>query len=267
MVQRALDAATNQLCTKRRSRRRPGSLSEEFTPAQRRADALGLLAEAALTSDFDRGSAGDRYQVVLHVEAQTTVAAGEILGVVAGDGLSGTLEVDHGAVDVSAETSRRLSYDEAAVPMRHGADGAVLNMVARPAPCPPASVGPSWRATPLPIPGLYRPALRRASRAALDRRRCHKPRQPGPAVPAPSPRGPQRRNRIAAAQRGDHGVPSPPMGRCSRPLRHRRCIFVRLEPNSPASQEIPVWDGTPFDVGYAIDVLYRPSVAALANRS
>ena len=27
------------------------------------------------------------------------------------------------------------------------------------------------------------------------------------------------------------------------------------------SQEIPVWDGTPFDVAYAIDVLYRPSVA------
>ena len=24
--------------------------------------------------------------------------------------------------------------------------------------------------------------------------------------------------------------------------------------------DIPVWDGTPFDAAYAIDVLYRPSV-------
>ena len=72
-------------------------MAEEVTPAQRRADALGLLAEAALTADLDRGSAGDRYQVVLHMEPPTGVAAGE--------GLSGTVEVDHGAVDVSAEPS------------------------------------------------------------------------------------------------------------------------------------------------------------------
>ena len=39
------------------------------TSAQRRADALGLLAEAALAAEFDRGTAGDRYQVVLHVSA------------------------------------------------------------------------------------------------------------------------------------------------------------------------------------------------------
>ena len=46
-----------------------------MTPAQRRADALGLLAECALGADLDRGTAGDRYQVVLHVDAaalQTT---------------------------------------------------------------------------------------------------------------------------------------------------------------------------------------------------
>jgi hypothetical protein len=32
------------------------------TQGQRRADALGMLAEAALSADLDRGSAGDRYQ-------------------------------------------------------------------------------------------------------------------------------------------------------------------------------------------------------------
>ena len=107
VVQRALEAATDQLLLETQAfAAGRESLAEEVTPAQRRADALGLLAEAALKADLDRGSAGDRYQVVLHLDAPTTAAAGEVLGVAAGDGLSGTLEVDHGAVDVSAETSQ-----------------------------------------------------------------------------------------------------------------------------------------------------------------
>ncbi len=38
---------------------------------QRQADALGRLAECALAGGLDRGTAGDRYQVVLHVDAET----------------------------------------------------------------------------------------------------------------------------------------------------------------------------------------------------
>jgi len=41
---------------------RPGvALEENVTPAQRRSDALGLLAECALAADLDRGTSGDRY--------------------------------------------------------------------------------------------------------------------------------------------------------------------------------------------------------------
>ena len=49
----------------------PGSLADgrraprKITAGQRRADALGLLAEAALAADLDRGAAGDRYQSVI----------------------------------------------------------------------------------------------------------------------------------------------------------------------------------------------------------
>ena len=89
VVQRALEAATDRLFREAKEVPKAERLAEDVTPAQRRADALGLLAEAALTSDLDRGSAGDRYQVVLHVEAPTEVAAGEGLGVAAGDGLAG----------------------------------------------------------------------------------------------------------------------------------------------------------------------------------
>ena len=105
-------------------------MGEEVTPAQRRADALGRLAEVALTTDLDRGSAGDRYHVVLHLEMPTGVAAGE--------GLAGTLEVDHGAIDVSAETSRRLSCDASVVPMHHGADGALLDVRRKTRTVPPS---------------------------------------------------------------------------------------------------------------------------------
>ena len=34
-----------------------------------------------------------------------------------------------------------------------------------------------------------------------------------------------------------------------------------LDDGARAHLDIPVWDGTPFDVAYAIDVLYSPSVA------
>ena len=47
------------------------AVDEELAPtfAQRQADAIGLLAECALAGGLDRGTAGDRYQVVLHVDA------------------------------------------------------------------------------------------------------------------------------------------------------------------------------------------------------
>jgi hypothetical protein len=129
VVQRALEAAADRLFQEARGDPKAANLTE-VTPAQRRADALGVLAEAALAADLDRGSAGDRYQVMLHVEMPTGVAAGE--------GLCGTLEVDHGAVDVSAETSRRVSCDASVIPIRHGADGAVLDIGRKTRAVPPS---------------------------------------------------------------------------------------------------------------------------------
>ena len=47
------------------------------TIAQRRADALAMLAECALAGGLDKGTAGDRYQVVVHVDADTLADGGE----------------------------------------------------------------------------------------------------------------------------------------------------------------------------------------------
>ena len=53
-----------------------GTDGNEPTIAQRRADALGLVAESALAGELDPGNPGDRFQVTVHVPADT-LAAGE----------------------------------------------------------------------------------------------------------------------------------------------------------------------------------------------
>ena len=62
VVQRALEAASDRLY-------HDAADKAEVSVGQRRADALGLVAESALAADLDRGTAGDRYQVVVHVKA------------------------------------------------------------------------------------------------------------------------------------------------------------------------------------------------------
>jgi Domain of unknown function (DUF222)/HNH endonuclease len=84
---------------------------------QRRADALGLVAESALASGLDPGSRGDRYQVVIHVDAEVLTAGGE-------NGSSWLVDGSH----VSAETPRSLACDSARVVMRHATDGRVLDV-------------------------------------------------------------------------------------------------------------------------------------------
>ena len=63
VVLRALEAALEQVP--------PAAEGDEASSAQRRADALGLVAESALTGGLDPGSPGDRFQVTVHVEAST----------------------------------------------------------------------------------------------------------------------------------------------------------------------------------------------------
>jgi hypothetical protein len=73
LVLRALDAAREALYQRSRdegtidSHGRP--TEEPSTKAQQQADALALLAETALHHELDPGAPGERYQVVVHVDA------------------------------------------------------------------------------------------------------------------------------------------------------------------------------------------------------
>ena len=95
--------------------------------AQQQADALGLLAESALHHGIDPGAPGERYQVVVHVDAP----------VLADADAPGQSVLDDGA-HVSAGTSQRLACDASRVVMRHDPDGRVTEVGARTRTIPPA---------------------------------------------------------------------------------------------------------------------------------
>jgi hypothetical protein len=130
VVQRALEAATERVYQDAKPVE-DGPASEDPstspTAAQRKADALGLLAESALAADLDRGSTGDRYQVVVHVETDALQA----------DSPTGQAVLDDG-VRVSAETSRRMACDAGTVVMQHDRSGTVLDVGRKTRTIPPA---------------------------------------------------------------------------------------------------------------------------------
>jgi 5-methylcytosine-specific restriction endonuclease McrA len=97
------------------------------TRAQQQADALALLAETALHHEIDPGAPGERYQVVVHVDA----------AVLADPEQPGQSVLEEGS-HVSAETSRRLACDASRVVMRHDDEGRLLEVGARTRTIPPA---------------------------------------------------------------------------------------------------------------------------------
>ena len=126
MLMRAVDAASDALF-------RAGT-SEDIEPKQRRADAVGLLAERALAVGFGggddapiSGNRAERYQVVLHVEATTLESESE----------PGRSELEDGT-RLSAETSRRLSCDASVVRLGEGPDGSLLDVGRKTRTIPPA---------------------------------------------------------------------------------------------------------------------------------
>ena len=161
VVRRALEAALD-------AERRAGASREPGEPdpvdeaagvapsfGQRQADALGMVAECALAGGLDRGTADDRYQVVLHVDAGTLAEDADVPagtsppaqrhhpshgapmrcpgprrpGPGPGAAVPGQAALEEaGGIHVSAATARRLACDSATVEMRHGPDGQVLDV-------------------------------------------------------------------------------------------------------------------------------------------
>src|SRR5205809_4301177 len=111
----ALAAARETLYQQDRAKEPEG---DPPTMVQQPADALALLAETALHHGIDPGTPGERYQVVVHVDAPVLAESDAL----ADPAASGESLLEAGA-HVSAETSRRLTCDATWVVMRHDADG------------------------------------------------------------------------------------------------------------------------------------------------
>jgi len=131
LLLRALDAAREVLYQRSRAAGpvppAADPAAEPPTRAQQQADALALLAETALHHELDPGAPGERYQVVVHVDA----------AVLADPDQPGQSVLEEGS-HVSAETSRRLACDASRVVMRHDAEGRLVEIGARTRTIPPA---------------------------------------------------------------------------------------------------------------------------------
>jgi hypothetical protein len=134
---RAVEAAGDALYREKGSENVSAEASREAA-ARRRADALGLVAERALAAGFGdatgsdarvpvSGTRAERYQVLLHVDADTLAAEGE----------PGRSELEDGT-RVSAATSRRLACDAAIVAVGHAPEGSVLGVGRKTRTIPPA---------------------------------------------------------------------------------------------------------------------------------
>jgi hypothetical protein len=126
LLLRALEAARETLYQRARAVT-PGEAGDQPELPQRQADALALVAEVALRHELDPGAAGERYQVVVHVDQP----------VLADAAAPGQALVEGGA-RVSAETSQRLACDASRVVMRHGSEGQPLDVGRRTRTVPPA---------------------------------------------------------------------------------------------------------------------------------
>jgi len=205
-----------------------------------------LMAEAALHADLDGGPAGDRYQVMLHVEtAATPVSAAPPV-----------LELGDGPISVSAETSRRLSCDASVVAVREGADRAVLD------------VGRKTRTISAPIRRALTARDTRCLFPGCTARRCDAHHIDHWADGGPTALDNlilvcrrhhrllheggfsiERTEELGLAFRRPDGrvvTASPPLEWSGR----------HAAPAGVSGRSLHVWDGTPFNVGYVIDVLH-----------
>ena len=124
LLLKALEAARESLYQRRREH---APDADPPTMEQQQADALALVAEAALHKGIDPGASGERYQVVVHVDAAVLADADQ-------PGQS----VLEGGMRVPAGTSQRLACDASRVIMRHDVDGRVIEVGARTRSIPPA---------------------------------------------------------------------------------------------------------------------------------
>lgn len=294
VLMKALDAASEKLYDASRDQK---DNVDRPPVGKLRADALGLVAESALAGELDAGSSGGRYQVVVHVnEAElrgeeapvgrnprprvsaetpsTGVSARSAPGEGAQDDVSAETPSKNGAwlgdshVPVSAETARRIACDAGKVHMAHR-NGEILSVGRKTRTIPP----PVRRALEFRDRGCRFPGCTsrhcdahhihhwadggetKLSNLVLLCRRHHRLLHEGGfevrmgtdgAVRFFHPRG-----------RPLHESPAPPpVGPypCDDLLRDLEDAGILVT----GDESMPAWDGTPMDLRYVMECLWKP---------
>ena len=278
VLMKALDAASDRLYAEQQEDRPP--------VGKVRADALALVAESALKGGLDPGSSGDRYQVVVHANgeeltAQQSATADNRTHVPAGTsgarvpaGTPTFPGVVNGAwlgtsnVPVSAETARRIACDAGRVPMIHR-KGQILSVGRKTRTIPP----PIRRALEFRDQGCRFPGCTsqhcdahhivhwadggetKLSNLVLLCRRHHRLLHEG----GFSVRMNEERAVQFLDKRGrplERSPAPPPVG--SYPARE---LIRHLEDAGiliTGKESMPTWDGTPMDLPYVMECLWRP---------
>jgi len=127
LVLKALEMAMDEAFFASRQEASDDSGDVTAETSARRADALIAVAETFLAHPAHSGSTADRYQVVVHVTAETS----------GNDSIADQSHLEDGP-RITAETSRRLSCDCNVVPIRENAFGEPLAIGRRSRSIPPA---------------------------------------------------------------------------------------------------------------------------------
>ena len=128
VVRRALEAACDQArgadapAADADGEAAPGAQAEAPSLAQRQADALGAIAECALSGGLDQGTAGDRYQVVVHVDADALIEASDVPAGTSATAASRSAPRDGG--HASEDSPAVASASELSDCRRHASEGA-----------------------------------------------------------------------------------------------------------------------------------------------
>jgi 5-methylcytosine-specific restriction endonuclease McrA len=223
---------------------------------QQQADALALLAETALHHGLDPGAPGERYQVVVHVDAPALADPEQ----------PGQSVLEDGA-RVPSETSRRLACDATRVVMRHDEDGRVVEVGARTRTIPPAlrrALEHRDRGCRFPGCGVRfsqghhirhwaQGGPTTLSNLALLCRRHHRAVHEEGYEVARDPNGTLRFSTPHGWPIPD--VPSPPAVPAD-PVADLRALNEAQGLALTARTALPSWRGEPLDLGWAIDVLH-----------
>jgi 5-methylcytosine-specific restriction endonuclease McrA len=270
LLLRALEAARETLHPRKRAADVsdvPAETPETPTFPQQQADALALLAETALHHGIDPGTAGERYQVVVHVDA----------GVLADAEHPGQAILEDGA-RVSAETSQRLACDASRVVMREDKHrGHLVKIGARSRTIPPALRRALQRRDGgCRFPGCgvrvaeghhihhwARGGKTKLSNLALLCRRHHRAVHEEGYQIAREPDG-------TLGFRGPNGwsipeVPEPPEVPVD-PMQVLRDVNITQGLDLDGDTMTPNWNGERLDVAYAIDVLHPRALASRPDR-